>query len=173
MHLAAAEAVDAWRIIPRTLVAAYAYLMAYMIHWYMQLEPYVIEACVEALGSTVAQELTKCVVDVPNMQHTGLLTAVIGISAGVFGFYANTGRNWANGAYTWPMQPGDAPPAYHQPPSYYPPNYGGGVGGGYDPYRPPTFTPYSDGGTEPTPQQQPGPAPNQPMSMRPPPGIDI
>jgi hypothetical protein len=110
MHLAAAEAVDAWRIVPRAMVTAYGYLLAYMIHWYMGLKPYVIEACVEAIGSEAAQKIAECVVDLPGTQHTALLTAVIGISAGVFGFYANTGRNWSNGAHTWPTKPVATPP---------------------------------------------------------------
>lgn len=125
MHLAAAEAVDAWRIVPRLMVAGYAYMLAYMIYWYMQLKPYVLTDCVTALGPGAAASIQHCIMIEPTTQHTALITAIVGISAGVFGFYANSGRNWAGGVFKWPIKPGEtpaaAPPQYVSPPVY--PNY--------------------------------------------------
>ena len=124
MHLAAAEAVDAWRIVPRLMVAGYAYMLAYMVYWYMQLKPYVLTECVNALGSEVAAGMATCLINEPSTQHTALITAIVGISAGVFGFYANSGRNWSAGVFKWPIKQYDAmqPPPYGMPPP--PPPYG-------------------------------------------------
>jgi hypothetical protein len=168
MHLAAAEAVDAWRIVPRLMVAGYAYMLAYMIYWYMQLKPYVLEECVKALGPDVAASITHCIIQEPSTQHTALITAVVGISAGVFGFYANSGRAWTQGVFKWPIKPGEAPPPQYQQPMY--PSY---------PNYPTYPTTYEPGGYDPSypygrPQTPPGGAPSAPpASAKPPPGNDI
>lgn len=107
MHLAAAEAVDAWRIVPRLMVAGYAYMLAYMLYWYMSLKPYVLSDCVKALGPDVAASISHCIMVEPTTQHTALISAVVGISAGVFGFYANSGRPWTQGVFKWPIRPGE------------------------------------------------------------------
>lgn len=126
IHLAAAEAIDAWRVVPRLMVTAYAYMLAYMIVWYKSLKPYIIPDCIANLGPELSANISECLVQAPTTQHTALITAVIGISAGVFGFYANTGRNWSQGVYVWPVKPGEAPPPQYIPYNPYPP---------YDPYQ--------------------------------------
>lgn len=93
-HMAVAEWVDAWRIIPRAMVAGYAYVMWHVVKWYMSLEPHLIENCnVEILQQA-------CVVQAPSTQHAALVTAVVGIAAAVFGLYANSGKKW-NGFTHW------------------------------------------------------------------------
>ena len=93
IHLAMAEALDAWRIIPRTLVALYCYMLYKIIEWYMTLQPYVIDKC-------VSQNMIDCIAQAPTTQHAALVTAVVGISAAVFGLYASTGKKW-NGFTFW------------------------------------------------------------------------
>ena len=87
-HLVGAEAVDAWRIVPRLMSAGYAYLLGAVSWWYMNLEPKLIEGC----DVSILKE--ACLTNAPTTQHAALVTAIIGISAAVFGLYANTGRKW-------------------------------------------------------------------------------
>ena len=97
-HLAVAEWVDAWRMIPRLLVGAYAWMLWQVIDWYMNLKPEIIEGCNVELLKEV------CVVQAPSTQHAALVTAVVGVAAAVFGLYANSGRQW-NGFSKWGSKP--------------------------------------------------------------------
>jgi len=100
-HLAIAEWLDAWRIIPRAVIAGYTFLMWYVIQWYMKLTPYIIEDCdAESFGSI-------CVVLAPTTQHAALVSTVVGIAAAVFGLYAGSGKKW-NGFTEWKKKPGSA-----------------------------------------------------------------
>jgi hypothetical protein len=97
-HLAVAEWIDAWRVVPRLLVAAYGWVVYTVIKWYMALEPKMIEGCTAELAET-------CVYNAPSTQHAALITAVIGISAAIFGLYTNSGKKW-NGFTHW-NRPGE------------------------------------------------------------------
>lgn len=92
--LTSAELFDAWRTIPRVLVAAYGYLCWVIVSWYMGLEPTLIEGCdIKALGDL-------CISQAPTTQHASLVTVMVGASAAVFGLYTNTGRSWSTGGFT-------------------------------------------------------------------------
>lgn len=93
-HMAIAEWVDAWRMIPRLLVAGYAYMMWAVVKWYMDLEPSLIEGC------DIAVLAEKCIINAPSTQHAALVTAIVGVAAAVFGLYTNSGRQW-NGFTHW------------------------------------------------------------------------
>jgi hypothetical protein len=98
-HLMFAEMIDAWRLIPRAVTAGYIWLLTYVILWYMGLEPYMLDGCnVELLKQ-------ECMVRAPTTQHTSLITAVIGMGVGIFGFYAKSGRNWGEGVVPWNVPP--------------------------------------------------------------------
>ena len=99
-HLAVAEFVDAWRVIPRLLVAGYGWVVYKVVTWYMAIEDKLIEGC----NVDILKE--ACVIQAPNTQHAALVTAVIGISAAIFAFYTNTGKKW-NGFTHWNKE---APP---------------------------------------------------------------
>lgn len=75
-HLAIAELIDAWRVVPRLLVAGYSYVVWDTVEWYQLLAD-------------------------PTTQHTACLSAIVGASAVVFGFYTNSGSKWANGIVLW------------------------------------------------------------------------
>ena len=93
-HMAVAEWVDAWRLIPRLLVAGYAYMLWKVVKWYMELQPQIMPGCdIQTLGEV-------CIIDGPTTQHAALVTAVVGVAAAVFGLYANSGRKW-NGFTNW------------------------------------------------------------------------
>lgn len=98
-HLAVAEWIDAWRIVPRLLVAGYGWVTYTVVRWYMNLKPEVLENCNVELLKEV------CVIQAPSTQHAALVTAVVGIAAAMFAFYANTGKKW-NGFTHW-NKPGE------------------------------------------------------------------
>ncbi len=98
-HLAVAEWIDAWRIVPRVICGGYAWVTYTVIKWYMNLKPEVLENCNVELLKDV------CVIQAPSTQHAALVTAVIGIAAAMFAFYANTGKKW-NGFTHW-NKPGE------------------------------------------------------------------
>jgi len=98
-HLAVAEWIDAWRLVPRIICAGYAWVTYTVIKWYMNLKPEVLENCNVELLKDV------CVIQAPSTQHAALVTAVIGIAAAMFAFYANTGKKW-NGFTYW-NKPGE------------------------------------------------------------------
>jgi len=97
IHLAMAESLDAWRIIPRALAAGYCYLLYKVVVWYMDLAPYILEKC-------SSPTVTDCIVQAPTNQHVAVVTAVVGIAAAVFGLYVGTGKNW-NGFTSWKKKP--------------------------------------------------------------------
>ena len=129
-HLATAEFVDGWRLIPRVLVAAYAYLLYKVIAWYMALEPHLPKEVLEKVDvSTLSpDQIALLMVDAPSTQHAALVTAVVGIAAAIFGLYSNSGRKW-NGFTCWkkckdpnPPKPEPEPKPESRPELEVPPN---------------------------------------------------
>lgn len=102
-HMAVAEMIDNWRVIPRAIAAGYAYMMWKVVVWYMNLQPQMMEGC------DVATLAEKCIIAAPTTQHAALVTAVVGISAAVFGLYANSGKKW-NGFTAWGKKKEDEKP---------------------------------------------------------------
>jgi len=93
-HLAVGEWINSWRIIPRALVAGYAYLMWKVVDWYMNIVPSIIDGCdIATLGEI-------CINQGPTTQHAALVTAVISVAAAVFGLYATSGKT-SDGFTPW------------------------------------------------------------------------
>ena len=67
--LDAAEIIDAFRLVPRAVLVAYAWLVWYVINWYMQLPE-------------------------PSTQQAALVTVVTSLIAAVIGLYQHSGRTW-------------------------------------------------------------------------------
>lgn len=93
-HLAVAEFIDAWRIVPRFLVIGYIWLLVHVTLWYMNLEPYILDGC------DVAKLGKECLVQAPSTQHAALITAIVGVAAAIFGLYTSSGKKW-NGFTSW------------------------------------------------------------------------
>lgn len=74
VHLMLAEAMDAWRVVPRMLVACYGYLVWDVVQWFMALED-------------------------PTTQHATLVSTVIGVAGAVIGIYTSTGRKWSENTF--------------------------------------------------------------------------
>lgn len=70
VHLMLAEAMDAWRVVPRLLVAGYGYLVWTVVQWFMNLPE-------------------------PTTQHAALVSTVVGVAGAVIGIYTSTGRKWS------------------------------------------------------------------------------
>jgi hypothetical protein len=99
-HLAMAEAIDAWRIIPRTLVALYGYMLYKVVYWYMTLESHIPKELLDRVSELTPEQINSLMIQKPTTQHTALVTAVVGISAAIFSLYSNSGKKW-NGFTPW------------------------------------------------------------------------
>jgi hypothetical protein len=106
-HMAFAEWVDAWRIIPRIVLLAYGYMTWDIITWYQELKPYMMKDCdVKTLGEA-------CIVSAPSTEHMALVTAVIAVAAAVIGLYTGSGKKW-NGFTHWNEHKQKEPPKEEQ-----------------------------------------------------------
>lgn len=107
--LMGAELVDAWRLFPRMFVGLYAVLMYKVFMWFKSIPTVLsLECNAELIEKLVlnqsipleqAQEIACTVTAVlggPTTQHTVLVTTICGLATAIFGFYANSGRNWAS-----------------------------------------------------------------------------
>lgn len=104
--LAAAEVVDAWRVVPRFVLVGYGYLVYYLTIWFLTIEQEHKTECNESLITTLldkgidinqAQAIACTVVDVvggPSTAHTAFITTICGLATGIFGLYVGTGRKW-------------------------------------------------------------------------------
>lgn len=80
-----AEWFDAWRVFPRIMVGLYMLMVYEVVRWYMALEDHIMPGCIVKSGIT-------CIIEAPSNQHAVLVTAVIGFSAAIFGFYTSTSK---------------------------------------------------------------------------------
>jgi len=96
-HLAVGEWFDAWRIVPRAIVAGYGYILYKVVFWYMSLHPYMLDGC----KSTT---ITDCIVQAPTTQHTALVSAIATMASVIVGFYVSSGRKWSEGVQEWPTE---------------------------------------------------------------------
>ena len=62
-----AQAVDAWRIFPRVFLSVYIFLLYYSTMWFMDLPE-------------------------PNLEHSGLISVIVGAGAAWCGLYAGTSK---------------------------------------------------------------------------------
>lgn len=109
LALSIAETIDALRLIPRLVLVGYSSLLACMVFWYMEIATVVKTECNAALIQILldknmdlekAQQLACTVADMvggPTTAQTALVTAVVGLAAPIFGFYATTSKKWGNG----------------------------------------------------------------------------
>jgi hypothetical protein len=115
--LSLAESIDALRLIPRMVLIGYSSLLTYMVFWYMAIETAIKTECNAALIQILldknmdlekAQVLACTIADMvggPTIAQTALVTAVVGLAAPIFGFYATTGKKWGNGEKKQPQEP--------------------------------------------------------------------
>lgn len=111
-NLAYAEAIDAWRIIPRLMVTAYAYLCYVLVNWFLHYDKFEKVECNDLLMRTlldhkipidVAKDLACKVTEVtgPTTAEITFVTAVVGLATGIFGLYASSGKDWSKSIMPW------------------------------------------------------------------------
>lgn len=103
-----AEIIDAFRVIPRAFLAVYGVLVYNLYTWFIGIATSVKTSCDAALIETLlkngvdlaqAQEVACTVVDIvggPTTAQAAFVTTIVGLSAAVFGLYANSGRGWGS-----------------------------------------------------------------------------
>lgn len=101
-----AESLDALRVVPRTMIVAYGWIVVQLYIWFRSIPTYVQEKCDPAvlllainknMALIDAKALACTVVDVvggPTPSQTAFVTTIIGLSTAIFGLYANSGRRW-------------------------------------------------------------------------------
>lgn len=104
-----AETFDAWRVVPRLVLILYALMVVDLYTWFKSIPTIQVMRCDAALieilrsgGMDVdkATDLacnTSDVVGGPTSSQSAFVTTIIGLSTGIFGLYASTGRRWENG----------------------------------------------------------------------------
>ncbi len=98
-----ANHVDNWRVVPRILIFSYMIAVASSLHWYFDFEVKYTEKCDVKVMELVLEDKPKdikaakeagCtitgVVGQP-LGYTALMATLVGSSAGIFGFYVNSG----------------------------------------------------------------------------------
>lgn len=112
MFLAVAEIVDAWRVVPRIVLSAYAFLVGYMIIFILKYDNVEKVECDDKVMSVVlenghslvqAQEMACRVVDVigPPTSWITLVSVIVGASAAVFGLYGSGRKDWSKPPVFW------------------------------------------------------------------------
>jgi hypothetical protein len=84
-HLAVAEMINSWRVLPRIMVMAYMWLVYDIVQWYMNLRDYVVLGC-------RSNNIPDCISQSPSMQHAALVTVIVGAAAAIFAFYTRSGN---------------------------------------------------------------------------------
>ena len=96
---AVAESVDAWRIIPRAMVAAYGVLTWKTWVWYTSIDVIITKTNCQLLGSEVVCDITGVVG--PSTQQAVLVTAIVSMAAVVIGLYSSSGKDWTKPLLPW------------------------------------------------------------------------
>jgi len=109
------EGIDSWRIIPRIVIAGYAWLVGYMVWHFLtfkniekiECDSELIKVLLDAgQNLEVAKSVACQVVDIigPPTTLTGLVAIIVGASAAVFGLYANSGKDWNTPFISWKIE---------------------------------------------------------------------
>jgi len=96
---AVAESVDAWRIIPRAMVAAYGVLTWKTWVWYTSIDVIITKTNCQLLGTEVVCDITGVVG--PSTQQAILVTAIVSMAAVVIGLYSSSGKDWTKPLLPW------------------------------------------------------------------------
>lgn len=75
-----AEAMDYLRIVPRTIIVGYSWLLYEVVWWFMALES-------------------------PNMEQSALVSVMVTIAGVVVGLYTKSGHSWDNPITVWTKEP--------------------------------------------------------------------
>lgn len=111
LSLTAAEAFDAWRVVPRLMLVAYGFMVWAVVSWYMSIPSANQTQCQADVLSTllsnsvpvdqarnIACSITETIGG-PTSEQTMFVSIVTGLSSVVMGLYLNTGKTskWQGG----------------------------------------------------------------------------
>lgn len=109
ISLTLAESVDAWRLFPRLIIAAYGALIFWVSVWYFSISTYQVTKC-DAIAiklmidnGILIKDAIKYACNVvettggPTMAQTTFVSTIIGMAGLIFGMYTNSGRKWDDG----------------------------------------------------------------------------
>ena len=104
-----AESFDVWRIVPRTVLIAYSYLVLNLYLWFKSIptftqikcDPVILRMLLDNHTDLVSAKSLACsvadVVGGPTTAQSAFVTTIVGLSTGIFALYTTTRRNWNNG----------------------------------------------------------------------------
>lgn len=130
LHLAIAEAIDVWRVVPRMFIALYGAMLWWLVKWFTTsttiekvtcdrelilklLEQQVDMVWVNRLACTVTDVI---VVAPPTAVHATFASVVAGLSTAVFALYSTAGKDWTKGVGWWKAGR-DKAPSHAAPPT--------------------------------------------------------
>lgn len=132
LHLALAEAIDVWRVVPRMFIAMYGAMLWWLVKWFTSSttiekvtcdRELVLQLLDQGVEMEWIQRLACTVTDVivvapPTAVHATFASLVAGLSTAVFALYTSAGTDWTKGVGWWKTgRDNKAPSATPQPPS--------------------------------------------------------
>lgn len=115
LHLALAEAIDVWRVVPRMFIALYGAMLWWLVKWFTSSTTIEKVTCdreliLQLLSQGVEKEwiakMACTVTDVivvapPTAVHATFASVVAGLSTAVFALYSSAGKDWSKGVGWW------------------------------------------------------------------------
>lgn len=130
LHLALAEAIDVWRVVPRMFIALYGAMLWWLVKWFTSSTTIekvtcngdlIIQLLKQGVDMVWVQRLACTVTDVivvspPTAVHATFASVVAGLSTAVFALYSTAGKDWSKGVGWWRAGRDKNPPAPPQNP---------------------------------------------------------
>jgi len=101
-----AKIMDAWRLVPRVIVAMYGIMIYKLFTWYTAIPTHDEKSCDSALIEVLLEqnipvesvmEMSCTIIDTvggPTTQQSSFVSIIIGLSSVMFAFYVNSGGKW-------------------------------------------------------------------------------
>lgn len=105
-----ARVIDAWRLIPRTMVGMYGFMIYKLFLWYTAIPTHEQISCSDntlrtlidsGMNTERAMDMACTIIDTvggPTASQTSFVTVIIGLSSAIFAFYVNSGTGWERNA---------------------------------------------------------------------------
>lgn len=125
LHLALAEAIDVWRVVPRMFIALYGAMLWWLVKWFTSSttiekvtcdKELILKLLAQDIDLVWIQRLACTVTDVivvapPTAVHATFASVVAGLSTAVFALYSTAGKDWSKGVGWWKAGRDKAPAA--------------------------------------------------------------
>lgn len=115
LHLALAEAIDVWRVVPRMFIALYGAMLWWLVKWFTHSttiekvtcdKDLIIQLLAQKVDYSWIQRMACQVTDIivvapPTAVHATFASVVAGLSTAVFALYSSAGKDWKDGISWW------------------------------------------------------------------------